>query len=209
MNRMNPRSWLLSAARHIQDRIEERFARTKKLIPCGSSGLIRMQPQIYRGQTVILGDGSQVCSGMPVLELHLDSRRVAAVYAGGIATMNGRIQLLKEAREGFAWLAQWLESSVDGREIKAIRSITLLERELAHFGFEFRKLPAFPWVLVGAYMRWLGFIYSARNQVGQRARKQKGRTPPGEMLRLLIPMEAWISRNMFLARHGTGHVTGP
>ncbi len=184
---------LKRAMRRIQDFQEARFARERHLIPCGDSGLIRLEPSVYRGPSIVLHSGLTIEPGARVGEVHLDSRKVAEIHMSA-PPMRARISLFRQSEQAFAWIAGWLAEDSAGLETVAVRSTTLLDREMRHFGFEVLPLPTWPWIFVGAYMQWLSYLY--RMETG-RARERES-TP---FLRRITPRQAWMGREDFLERY--------
>jgi hypothetical protein len=184
---------LKKAMRWIQDVEETRFARGRRLIPCGDSGLIRLEPSVYRGPGVTLRDGLSVHPGARVAEVHLDSRKVAELF-GTAPPMRARIAVFRRSEAAFAWIAQWMVEDAQGREIVAVRSTTLLDREMRHVGFEVLPLPVWPWIFVGCYMQWLSYLYRAETS-GLRERDTTS------LLKRMIPRQAWMSREDFLRKY--------
>lgn len=181
-------------ARKVQDRVEARFERDRRLIPCGEEGLVRLETMAHDGPATRLMSGLTIDVGDPVAEIHLNSRKIAALYERE-TVMRARVRMFRGAESGFSWMANWLAEDPAGREVVALRSTTLLDREMKHFGFEVHPLPVWPHILVGSYMRWLSYLYRA---AGKSRHEDEGTS----LVRRLTPRRAWMGRDEFIAKYG-------
>ncbi len=188
---MNP---VKRALRNMQDRREERFAEQRKLIACGDSGLLELEIGVHHGVPVTLRSGAVITPGTPVAELHLNSRKLADYFRND-PPMRARMRMFRDADASFKAVAKWLQEDRVGRTIDALCSVTLLDREMKHFGFEILPLPLWPWVFVGIHMEWLAYLYRDE-RVSER---QKERVP---LLKRVTPRHAWLSRRDFLDKYG-------
>ena len=183
---------LKAAIRELQDRREERFSRQRRLIACGEAGLLRLEPALYEGPDVTLRSGVRVPHAARIGELHLDSGKTAEYFRD--PPMRARVRLFRDAAASLRGAARWLAENPVGREVVGIRSVTLLDREMTHFGFEVLPLPTWPWILVGIHMRWLSYLY--RDE-----RRKERRTDAKTFITSLTPCQAWMSREEFLAKY--------
>jgi hypothetical protein len=179
--------------RKVQDFQEARFARKRRLIPCGDSGLIRLEPSVYDGPRVTLRTGRSIEPGMRVADIHLDSRKIAEFHES-MPPMKARIAAVRGTEAAFVWIAGWLALDSQGHETLALRSTTLLDLELRRFGFEILPLPVWPWIFIGVYMKWLSYVYRAE-KAGVR---EKGAAP---FVNRIMPRQAWMTREDFLERY--------
>lgn len=189
------------AARKVQDRLEERFARNRHLIPCGEGGIIRIEVLPHDGPEVRLATGLLVKAGDPVAEVHLDSRKIAALNRQE-TPMRARVRMFKGTETGFAWIARWLREDSVGKTIVALRGTTLLDAEMSHFGFQVLPLPVWPHILTGAYMQWLSFLYRAAGKAPREAEETS-------LVERITPRRAWMSREEFIERYGAAATSRP
>jgi peptidoglycan/xylan/chitin deacetylase (PgdA/CDA1 family) len=180
------------AARKLQDLVEARFEARRHLVPCGESGLVRIETLVYEGPGVWLRSGAVIRNGALIGEIHLDSRKIAGMYRQEPA-MRAMVRIFRDAESAFVWIARWLTGDEAGLKVEAVYSTTLLDRQMEHFGFEVLPLPAWPWVLMGIYMHWLSFLYRA----GGKAPRRKD---PAPLLKRLTPRQVWMTRDDFLRR---------
>ena len=195
---------LREVLRRIQDARESRFAKKRHLISCGKSGLLRLEPAVYSGPRVVLKSGQEVLSGARIAEIHLDSRKILQAYES-MPPMKARLGFFRQAQEGFAWAAEWLLRDPTGRETEALLSVTLLDREMMHFGFETMALPVWPWLFVGIHMRWLDYLYRGSSS----ARKQNASSGAAPFIKQIIPRQAWMGRQEFLQRYRGQGIQSP
>lgn len=184
--------WFKRLARSAWNGVEARFETGRELIRCGRAGLIRLEPKSYKGPEVTLADGTVVKVGTPVAEMHLDSRKVVEAYGGEQQSIKGVLTLVRDLKESLDWIRAWLLEDPVGRNVRFIFAVTLLEKELRRLGFEIVHLPAWPWLSVGIYMRWLSYLY----------RPAGSPPPPGSSL---VPKQAWMSRERFLSMSSSGN----
>ncbi len=183
---------LKTALRRIQELREERFSRQRGIIRFGASRLIGFEPSIYKGPPVTLPSGAAIPTGARIVELHLDSRRSSEYLHDPPA--KARIRLVRDSMASLRSAASWLQDDAAGKEIAAVHAVTLLRHQLERLGFEITALPAWPWIFMGIHMRYLAYLYGdGRGKSGQRSR--------GGFLGSIVPCEAWLTREGFLAKY--------
>jgi hypothetical protein len=177
--------------RSMQDRREERFDRERGLIHCGSSGLLRLEKVEYRGPGVTLRSGLAIAKGAPIVELHLDSRKIAEYLRD--PPIKARIRMFRDAGESFNAIGKWMREDAYGQKVMAVHSVTMLDREMMHFGFEVLPLAPWPWIFVGIHMKWLSYLYRDERNRTQKTDRKAPRAG-------LTPRQAWMSREEFSRR---------
>jgi hypothetical protein len=173
--------------------IEQIDRRRRGIRPLRAGGVLGVEVRRYRGRTVTLRDGGQVRPGDRIVDLHLDNRRIADVWAAGWRAAFGTAEADLRA------CATWLASLPPEARPVAVRSGGLLTVGAARLGFEVGPprggfMGALEsWYLRGLLVRW--------SRAG-RARLDRGHEP----LRTRV---AWLSVAGLLARYGpAARVTG-
>lgn len=181
-----------SALRALQDLREEAFSRRRGFVHFGESGLIAFEPETYSGPGVVLRSGEVISAGERIADLHLNSRRASVYYND--PPVKARLRLVRDAVSSLRDAAAWLLDDPSGRQVRAIRALTLQPGYLERFGFEIMPLPLWPWVFVGVHMYWLTYLYGDKERI-------RGRRSEPLPIRF-APHQCWMPRAEFLSRFG-------
>ena len=167
--------------------VVERIDRAvRRIQPVAPGSLLGLEPHRYRGQPVMLADGTRVEPGDPVCTLHLDNARVRALAGPDWQTEGFRV-----GRADFRLVAAWHRALPPGERPVAYTGITLLGALVRREGWEVRDRRPSPWVrLQDWYLRSL----LVRWAPGGRERLARGRHP-------LRTQRIWLSGAEFLSRY--------
>lgn len=133
----------------------------------GGGYILKLQVTRHRGPRLELRDGTVVNPGDPVVELHMDNDRAAALHDGGRPGLRFRREVFRLMEP----LARDLHERPEYREIKAICGASLFWAEAERAGFENRPLPPFTrW-----WLTWWERFLLARFHPGGKERLTEGR----------------------------------
>jgi YkoP domain len=141
----------------------------------------------YRGDPVVLGDGTRVEPGVAICELHCNNAVVLGIARAG------KINPYRAAREDLQSLARWIAEAKEAREVRAIYGFTLLGSAAGRLGFAVKRCsPSVRQRFERMFMTGLLVIYSRQglSRIGQ------GSTVNS------YPCEVWMSRRELVARYG-------
>lgn len=142
----------------------------------------------YRGEPLMLADGTRVEPGAPICELHCNNAVVLAI------TQAGKINPYRAARDDLASLARWVAQASEAREVRAIYGFTLLGPAAARLGFSVKRgESSIKQHFVRLFMTGLLVIYSREGL----SRIWRGSTAGS------YPCEVWMSRRELIARYAT------
>jgi hypothetical protein len=157
-------------------------------IPGAPHGLLQIFPMTYDGDSVVLRDGTRVCPGDTLCELHCNNRRALALTSAGKNPY-------RAVREDMRALAQWAMTSEEGCSVCAFYGFSMLGSVAARLGFSIRECPrSFRLHLERMFMRGLLLIYTPEGL----SRLHNG-TSINE-----YPYEVWISRKRLIRLYGPG-----
>ena len=158
------------------------------------SGIASLDIRRYKGRTIVLNDGSEVKTGDPIIEIHLNNDWFKKRCKLNIKTSQFPREILGCLEQDLRFLAQQV---VNGKfeGVVAIHGSTLLHAGAKRLGFQVEELPDSLWKK-GAYfyMAALMQIYHLRASEAPK-RKEKS----------LEPKEVWLSRAALLTRYGPQH----
>jgi peptidoglycan-N-acetylglucosamine deacetylase len=112
----------------------------QRIRPVREGAVLRFGRACHRGPAVILRDGTVVDVGDPIIELHLDNRRLAQVGAARMPPW----ALLRLFRDDLAALGRDIAEGRLG-PVRALRGVTLLAAAAPRLGFEVRRPPRSPY----------------------------------------------------------------
>jgi hypothetical protein len=150
------------------DSYERLMARILGIRSLGPDSLLRIRLITYHGLPLQAGD-QKILSGMQVLELHLDSRRLIELGLTGRQTVRHMRQRWGQERTVLYHAVQKSYNQASG-----IVATTLLGSVLRDMGFhEEPMLPGLWHWWLAFYFRWLGKVYRpAEAAAGRRLRKR-------------------------------------
>lgn len=149
--------------------------------------MVRYRRETYHGKLVVLGDGTVVRPGDPILELHIDSQQVLDLGVNGLTPW----QRLKAGREDMHALAELVAAGALG-PVVALHGETLVEGIPRLLGFEIYPLPhTWRWGLFRYFMIGMEAIYHPSG-LERLDRPREDRWP----------VECWLSREGLLRKHG-------
>lgn len=100
---------------------------------------IRMRK--YRGKPVELGDGSLLCKGDKVIELHIDNRQLFELGIRSRSSAQLAIRMIRRMEEGLPMLAEVISKDVKLAQAKALYGVSMINRGPEKFGFKVHDLP--------------------------------------------------------------------
>ncbi len=156
-------------------------------IPGAKHGLFRLRYRTYRGEIFALPDGTIVCHGCTVADLHLDGMAMLnLVKAGGNPFRGCREELRLLA-------ASLIESDPDGRLV-AFKGVTLLGNAAERIGFFVRQRPVGR--IKARIERWFMSGFLILYTVDGMERLGRGATMREN------PREVWLTRQTLIRKYG-------
>jgi len=174
----------------LWDRLARRFLAIR---PAGEGAVLGYALRRYPGRGITMADGAALRRGDLVLELHLDSRLLAAETAGD--TAHRRIlRLRRELIADLRALTARVEGDPQLAAVKGLWGLTLLNRGVEFLGFTVADLPPGPGrALATWYMRLLLTAYHPEGG-GRLQRRQEA----------LVAKEIFLPMAVLLGRYGSG-----
>jgi hypothetical protein len=156
-------------------------------IPGTASSVLRMRLVPHRGTTIRLADGTLVCRGARVGQLHLDNGAAFQLTQKTSWRLEGAI--ISDLRA----LASWLEQQPVFATPIAFHGRTFLGRGAQRLGFTCAPCPPTPYIrLFRFYLHGLMVLYSREGW----KRMRHGRAQS------LFPCDIWMSASELLIRYG-------
>jgi hypothetical protein len=154
-------------------------------IPPLPYGLLSLRIARYRGEPVVLPDGTTVAPGATVGELHCNNQAI-------LQLVGQRGNPFAACRKDLATLSQWVQRDAVGREINALYACTILTKAASRLGFTVREKPrTFRLRLEKFFFKGLLLLYSHEGL----ARIEHGSTVNN------YPADIWLSRSELIARY--------
>lgn len=175
-------------------RVWDQLARRLMAIqPAAEGSVLGFALRRYPGRGVTTADGSRLRRGDLVLELHLDSRLLAA--GAGEATTHQRILRLRKAMlSGLRALAARVEQEPRLAEARGVWGLTILHRGVEFLGFTVSDLPP-------GIGRWLTTWYMRRLLI---AYHPEGGDRLHHREEALVAKEIFLPREALLSLYGSG-----
>ncbi|WP_438347051.1 polysaccharide deacetylase family protein [Paenibacillus sp. FA6] len=95
----------------------------------------------YKGETVILDNGSTLEKGAPIVELHFDNQKLFRIGVNSRSTVHLAIQMIRTMEKELPTLAYQLMDNAGLRDAKALYGVSMINRGPEKFGFSIRDLP--------------------------------------------------------------------
>jgi hypothetical protein len=168
--------------------VVERIERARRRIrPLRRDGILGVEAHRHRGSVIELADGTRVRPGDRIVDLHLDNRRIAAVWGSGWRTA------FATASDDLRRLAEDVRREAPATRPVAVRAGGLLTAGTARLGFEVGPARG-GWIgaLEGWYLRGVLVRWSPDG---------RGRLRHGHAA--LRAREAWLSTSALLRRYGS------
>lgn len=139
--------WLLVVRRMVQPeiRIHEKYCGWRRGLRCVDASVgsvLRIEVERYRGERVILPDGTEVCPGDRIIELHFNNERLREVHSGPHGSAAAGIRLRREFKESLAELVCLIAGRPLFEKTVALRGETILKEIVMQLGFDMRSVPA-------------------------------------------------------------------
>ncbi|MFZ5827020.1 MAG: YkoP family protein [Bacillota bacterium] len=159
--------------------------------PLGESTVVGYAIRRYPGRSLTAADGTVLARGEPVIELHLDSRLLAAQTAG--ANTHQRVLfLLREVIAGLHVIARLVRSDPALAKVRGVWGVTILNRVVDRLGFTVVDLtPGFTRWITTRYLKWLLSSYHPDGEERLHQREEE-----------LVPREIFMSTETLLSRYG-------
>ncbi|MGH7931747.1 MAG: YkoP family protein [Candidatus Binataceae bacterium] len=155
-------------------------------IPGAPYGVLSVRLGPYRGEPLVLPDGTVIDTGTPVGELHCNNKAVLRV-------VSGRLNPFAACREDLHAITSWIKRDQLGRQIQAFYGVTILSRGAVRLGFTIRAIPVtMRRRFERMFMTGLLLLYTPEGL----ERLSRGTTVSN------YPQEIWISRRTLLRRYG-------
>lgn len=156
----------------------------------GEFGICKMFVTKYHGKRIECEDGTSICSGDWVGELHLDNQKVLLMLQSNDANRVA-LTIARMARNSMQQICAEIKSNPKLSQVKALQGITLLHRGIIHgLGFEKHEIEAGKFrTLSTSYLRLLIRVFQpgARERIDQHAEK-------------LVPIRLVLTRGMLIKR---------
>lgn len=143
-------------------------------IPGSVHKLLRARETAYRGNTIVLKDGSSVIDGDTILEIHISNTTLAK---GKIGTMDipSDLQIITILRSELKMLCKANASKLN-KNLKAVGGITVQAPGIIRLGFEVVKLPdRLDYSIIRLWMSLLHWTFS-KQKAKQKNTKQHPRS---------------------------------
>jgi len=156
-------------------------------IPGARYGMLHLRTARYRGEPLVLPDGTKITEGSLLGELHCNNGVI--------------LQLVREDANPFAArrldlrsLSKWIEQDSVGVQIEALRAGTILTTAASRLGFTVLEKPVtFRRRLEKFYFKGLLLLYN-KEGLARILRGNTGRSYPGEV---------WMSRRELIRQYGS------
>ncbi|MBP1933558.1 YkoP family protein [Ammoniphilus resinae] len=119
----------------IIDQIYFQFNRLQFIDKDGGN-VFRVRPICYRGETLILKDGTEIHSGDLLLKIHLYNYALMKEMVGMRSEIRRALFVYQMVENSMPGLAKYLHLHPRSEEIKGVIGITLLNRGVRHLGFD-------------------------------------------------------------------------
>lgn len=158
-------------------------------VPGAPRGLFQVSLHAYKGQAIILPDGTAIAPGDQILELHLVNWMLAAAQQS-----QKPLAVLRDLREDLAAIAQGFQEKTYPSTVRALYGVTILAAGASRLGFTLRSRPL---NLHGRLERFFLKGLLALYNIDGLARLERG-----SARRDLRPQEVWMSVETLLTRYG-------
>jgi hypothetical protein len=156
-------------------------------IPGSSALALRMRLETYRGQPVVLPDGTTIRRGDRIGALHLNNVVSARIGEGTPWPLEAAIM------DDLRALASWVETLPPAERPPAFHGRTMFSRAARRMGFATSRCPRTPYILLFRfYLHGLMIIHSRE---GWRRMTRSG-------IRKSFPGDIWLSTGELLRRYG-------
>lgn len=153
-------------------------------IPGSSENMLYVVPQVYRGEKILLRDGTAICNGDTVAEIHVDNLRVGSIK-------DDLKTIFKVWDNELKQLAKIADKNGEFARIKAYYGRTVLYPIIRRRGFTiFEMKKGIKTAFIGIWDNILRIVFKS------------GNTRDKSVLK--IPRECWISRAAILKRYASG-----
>lgn len=162
-------------------------------IPESPHGLVAIHFGPYKGKAILLPDGTEICSGDKVAEIHFNNR--IQIEALGQARGAEKWRIVTILRQELTALAAWTKQTDFPHDVKAIYAVSILSRGAVRLGFTIRsRPPGFRSRMDSLFLSGLLILYGSEGL----DRANLGQSMGGR------PTEVWMSRDELMRRYGEG-----
>ncbi|NLI60515.1 MAG: hypothetical protein GX375_03690 [Clostridiales bacterium] len=154
---------------------EKLFSRIEniKVVENSPYGLLRMSVHPFKGQSIVLKDGTKIDSGDYIIELHISNLRLAKGEVGGIKVASD-IQLLPLFRQELNNLAELASQGKLDPRAKALWGVTMLGPGLRRLGFQLEAMKeGLGSRLIVMWMNFLKWVFSPSSSKAPSRNKPK------------------------------------
>lgn len=95
----------------------------------------------YHGKTLTLSDGSKIAAKDPVVELHMDNKKLLKLMSEARSMMQLAVMLLREAKKSMPLLARKLAADEAVQPAKGLYGVSMINRGVEQFGFDVLPIP--------------------------------------------------------------------
>jgi len=169
-----PKKNLLQIFWYRVEKIIRYLARIEDVLENGKPSLLRIALRKYRGQELLLADGTFLRKGDFVGELHINNETLENITSTQEPFLMG-LSARQAVRDSLKNLANWLGQNPRYQNIKAIAGLTLLHRGSRSLGFQAYHASSFFLRLARWYQIWLLMIFhpAGRKRVTKYLKKLK------------------------------------
>lgn len=153
-----------------------------KHIPGSSENMLYIVPQVYSGDKIVLEDGTVICNGDTIAEIHVDNLRVGDIK-------DDLKTIFRLWNNEFKQIAKIADENGAFAQIKAYYCRTVLYPIIRKRGFTILEMnKGVRTVFIGIWENILRVVFKAEKTHDKSIFK--------------IPRECWISRTTILKRYG-------
>ncbi|MGG1877525.1 polysaccharide deacetylase family protein [Paenibacillus cisolokensis] len=155
-----------------------------------SDPMLHFRVRPYRGQPVMLEDGSRIEKGDKIVELHFDNKKLFELGSRSRSEMQLAIQMIRAVQKDLPTLADMVLERPELQGSKGLYGVTMISRGPEQFGFQILDLPS-GWFASSTRI-YLKLLLSVIHPKGKS--RLKDGTQAMEPKMLYMPVEVLIER---------------
>lgn len=148
----------------------------------------RIRP--YKGKRIDLTDGKFLEKGDPIIELHLDNKKLYQLGINSRSAVHLAIRMIREVEKELPHLARIAAMDPDFSKAKALYGVSMINRGPEQFGFQVKELPK-GWFASSSSF-YLKILMSVIHPQGQKRLKEGSHQMVPKMI--IMPMDELYDR---------------